>query len=136
MNRSEDGYILREDFLRYFALPGLIGGVLCFRESHFQKDCSICLIQAIAGNSTGQNSRRESRSACLAARPILTSFCSGSSVWTGTAFGGRVNLSGGTIEFDVFQSIVQHLPPSVFFVVLKSTEERSSYAQSGHGGSG
>ena len=28
-NRSEDGYILREDFLRYFALPGLIGGVLC-----------------------------------------------------------------------------------------------------------
>ena len=41
-----------------------------------------------------------------------------------------LNASGGTIEFDVFQSILQHLPPSVFFVILKSAEERSSYAQS------
>lgn len=34
------------------------------------------------------------------------------------------------IEIEEFQSILQHLPPSVLFVVVKSAENRSSVAQS------
>ena len=34
------------------------------------------------------------------------------------------------IDFEEFQSIMQHLPPSVLFVVLKNADNRSSSARS------
>ena len=41
-----------------------------------------------------------------------------------------ISCSRSEIDFDEFQSVLQHLPPSIFFVILKSTENRSDYAQS------
>ena len=44
-----------------------------------------------------------------------------------------LSCSRSEIDFDEFQSVLQHLPPSIFFVILKSAENRSDYAQSGIG---
>ena len=44
----------------------------------------------------------------------------------------RRTKAGGLIMFGVIPAVLT----VYFIVVLKSTEERSSYAQSGHGGSG
>lgn len=34
------------------------------------------------------------------------------------------------LEFEELQSVLQHLPPSIFYLVVKSAEQRSDYAQS------
>ena len=34
------------------------------------------------------------------------------------------------MQYEEFQSIMQHLPPSVFFVIMKKAEKRNGEAQS------
>lgn len=41
-----------------------------------------------------------------------------------------MNDSDNEIDFVEFQSVMNHLPPSIFFVALKSAEDRSTAAQS------
>ena len=41
-----------------------------------------------------------------------------------------LKYSDNEIDFIQFQSIMNHLPPSIFFVALKSAEDRSTAAHS------
>lgn len=45
-------------------------------------------------------------------------------------FDGFFSYSDNEIDFVEFQSIMNHLPPSIFFVALKSAEDRSTAAHS------
>ncbi|OAO12156.1 protein kinase [Blastocystis sp. ATCC 50177/Nand II] len=107
-NRSDEGYILKEDFLHFFNLPGLLAERLfvLFDSNHdekiywpeFQKGIERC----ICGDEKELDE-------------FIYNFF-------------RLN-NHRHIECEEFQSIMQHLPPSVFFVVMKNADTRDAEAQ-------
>ena len=53
-----------------------------------------------------------------------------SAVWTSKELLIGIPFSRIDLEFDELQSVLQYLPPSFFYLVMKSAEKRSDYAKS------
>ena len=128
--RSDEGYILKEDFFKFFNLPGLLGGWEYSEVFH--------------GIERLFNIFDENRNEKI----YWTEFKNGVQM---CMYGGDEQLnefifhffdlselflwyyiigSDSVIDFVEFRSIMNHLPPSIFFVTLKSAENRSDAAVS------